>query len=613
MSDAASRSGQATQSLPASPVLDDQVLATDQYRSLFAQMPISLLGNSLGLMIFVLVYWAHVPHPVLLAWAAVILMLSVLRLLHYLRYRRQALPSDAQVLRWSRSWRVLLHGQGLAWTAGIWLLYGHGGHLQLLTMIVVTFSYCLAVIHLLAPVPRDLAAFLSLVLLSLVANIGFDSSLPYRGELASTLGVLYLVTLVLGRTYHRTLRDAMVLKVRTERLSQQLRTEKQLAEASRHAAVAASLAKTQFFAAASHDLRQPLHALGLFAEALRQRTHDPEAARLINSINESVDALEGLFGELLDITRIDSGAVDVNRKPVPVRELFARVRLQFEPVAFEKGLMLSFRGEQSVLQTDPVIIERILRNLVSNALRYTENGGVLVACRSRGGQVLLQVWDSGMGISPDALPHIFDDFFQVQGQRALEGHHRKGLGLGLAIVKRLSELLQTEVTVRSRVGHGSVFELTLPAGRLDLTGAPDLDKAPLGLTLDGRLIVVVEDDPAVTEGMVVLLQAWGAEVQAFESTQTVTDWARSSAAARPDLLLLDYRLNDGTNGVDALRAVRAAFKASDQPLPAIMVTGSTTRHELEAQANDFHLLIKPVVPNKLRAMIAFKLGVRQAA
>ena len=599
------------QALPVPADLDEQALEIDQYRSLFAQMPISLLGNTLGLMIFVLVYWAPAPHPLLLAWAAVIVMLTVLRLLHYLRYRRQALPSDAQVLLWSRSWRALLHGQGLAWTAGIWLLYGQGGHLQLLTMIVVTFSYCLAIIHLLAPVPRDLAIFLSLVLLSLVANIGFDNSLPYRAELAGTLGVLYLVSLVLGRTYHRTLRDAMALKVRTERLAEQLRTEKQLAEASRQAALAASLAKTQFLAAASHDLRQPLHALGLFAEALRQRTRDPEAARLINSINESVDALEGLFGELLDITRIDSGTVDVNRKPVPVRELFARLRLQFEPLAFEKGLMLSFRGEQSVLQTDPVMIERILRNLVSNALRYTEDGGVLVACRPRGGQVLLQVWDSGLGIAPAVLSRIFDDFFQVQGQRALEGHHRKGLGLGLAIVKRLSELLQTEVRVRSRVGHGSVFELMLPAGRLESAGAPDLDKAPLGLTLDGRLIVVVEDDPAVTEGLIVLLQAWGADVLAFESTQAVTDWARSSAASRPDLLLLDYRLSDGTNGVDALRAVRAAFKASNQPLPAIMVTGSTTRHELEAQAGDFHLLIKPVVPNKLRAMIAFKLGVRQ--
>lgn len=589
-----------------------EALAADQYRSLFAQMPLSLLGNTLGLLIFSLVYWTHVDHGVLLAWMAVILSLSALRLLHYLRYRRDTQADNARILDWSRSWRVLLHLQALAWAAGIWLFYGKGGHLQMLTMIVVTFSYCLAVIHLLAFVPKDLTLFLSLVLLSLVLNIALDQALPYRSELALTLGVLYLVTLVLGRTYHRTLRDAMVLKVRTEALAEQLRAEKLLAEESRRAALAASLAKTQFFAAASHDLRQPLHALGLFAEALRERTRDPEAARLINSINESVDALEGLFGELLDITRIDSGSIDVNLKPVSMKDLYARLRLQFEPVAFEKGLMLSFRGEHLVLHTDSVIVERILRNLVSNALRYTEDGGVLVSCRMRQGQILLQVWDSGMGIAPSALPRIFDEFFQVQSSRPMEGHHRKGLGLGLAIVKRLSSLLQTSVTVRSHVGHGSVFGLLLPAGKLEKSVVPDLNRTVPGLSLEARLIVIVEDDAAVTEGLVVLLQAWGAEVLAFDSEEAVTRWARSDIARRPDLLLLDYRLPDGATGIDALRSVRQVFAGKAADVPAIIVTGSTMSHELEAQANDFHVLIKPVVPNKLRAMIAFKLGVRQA-
>lgn len=611
MTDTSLRPTQALPERASTEMPDTPALAADQYRSLFAQMPISLLGNTLGLLIFSLVYWSHVAHGVLLVWMAVILSLSGLRLLHYLRFRHAAQASDAQILSWSQSWRMLLHGQALAWATGIWLFYGAGGHLQLLTMIVVTFAYCLAVIHLLAQVPRDLALFLSLVLLSLVLNIALDETLPYRAELALTLGVLYLVTLALGRSYHRTLHNAMALKVRTEALAEQLRTEKLLAEESRRAALAASLAKTQFFAAASHDLRQPLHALGLFAEALRERTRDPEAARLINSINESVDALEGLFGELLDITRIDSGSMDVNLKPVPVRDLFARLRLQFEPLAFEKGLMLSFHGEHLVLHTDPVIVERIARNLVSNALRYTEDGGVLVSCRMRQGQVLLQVWDSGIGIAASVLPRIFDEFFQVQSSRAMEGHHRKGLGLGLAIVKRLSGLLQTTVTVRSSVGHGTVFGLLLPAGRLEQSIAPDLDRCVPGLSLNGRLIVIVEDDAAVTEGLVVLLQAWGAEVLAFESAVAVTQWARSDGAKRPDLLLLDYRLPDGATGVDALREVRDAFANGASAVPAIVVTGSTLSHELEAQANDFHVLVKPVVPNKLRAMIAFKLGVRQ--
>ena len=148
-----------------------------------------------------------------------------------------------------------------------------------------------------------------------------------------------------------------------------------------------------------------------------------------------------------------------------MRELFARLRLHFEPTAFEKGLMLSFRGDQHVALADPVLLERILRNLVSNAIRYTDDGGVLVSCRQRGDKLLMQVWDSGIGISEATLPRIFDEFFQAQSQRPLQAHHRKGLGLGLAIVKRLAALMDAPISVRSRVGHGTVFSIEVPVGK----------------------------------------------------------------------------------------------------------------------------------------------------
>jgi CheY-like chemotaxis protein len=389
-----------------------------------------------------------------------------------------------------------------------------------------------------------------------------------------------------------------------------------VAEEARRAAEAANRAKTQFFAAASHDLRQPLHAMGLFAEALRQRSHDPEVASLVNSINESVDALEGLFGELLDITRIDTGGVDVNPQPVRLRELFQRLRLHFEPVAFEKGLMLSFRGEGLVAHADPVLLERVLRNLVSNAIRYSDDGGVLVSARLRqrpqGPVLLVQVWDTGIGISETSLPRIWDEFFQVHGNRPLEAHQRKGLGLGLAIVKRLAGLLEAPIDVRSRVGHGTVFSLQVPVGKLPRSGleaTPGSVKLPIGLTLDGRFIVVVEDEAAVREGLVVLLQAWGARVIAFDTIAALEAWLATPGIEPPDLQLVDYRLPEGRTGIEALVAMRARWP--ERKLPAIMITGSTMGgHEDEAVAHDYHLLIKPVLPNKLRAMIAFKLGVR---
>ena len=178
--------------------------------------------------------------------------------------------------------------------------------------------------------------------------------------------------------------------------------------------------------------------------------------------------------------------------------------------------MLSFRGEQHVAQADPVLLERILRNLVSNAIRYSDDGGVLVSCRLRQGRLLVQVWDSGIGISEATLPRIFDEFYQVSSSRPLEPHQRKGLGLGLAIVKRLAALMDAPVTVRSRVGHGTVFSLTVPVGKANAPGrgaAGSSSTCAAGPDAAGPcLLVVVEDEAAVREGLVVLLQAWGASV-----------------------------------------------------------------------------------------------------
>ncbi|MDE2146967.1 MAG: response regulator, partial [Burkholderiales bacterium] len=261
--------------------------------------------------------------------------------------------------------------------------------------------------------------------------------------------------------------------------------------------------------------------------------------------------------------------------------------------------------------------ERVLRNWVSNAIRYTDDGGVLVACRAHAGRLRLQVWDSGIGIAEASLPRIWDEFYQVQGNRPLQAHHRKGLGLGLAIVKRLADLMGAPVAVRSRLGRGTVFELELPVGRAPRS-APEAGpggsaRAPLGLTLQGRLILVVEDEAAVREGLVVLLQAWGAAVRAFDTVEAVEAWLAvpgpAPADAPPDLLLVDYRLPQGRTGIEALASLRRRWPA--RRLPAIVVTGSTMGgHEAEAETHDYHLLIKPVLPNKLRAMIAFKLGVR---
>ena len=583
----------------------------DHVRALFTQTPASLTGNGVGLLLMIAMF-GGLSDPLRLAvWCTLAAVLWVLRLLHYLRYRRRPRVDDDTLRGWRLSWKALVLLQGAMWGVAAWLFWGLGPPYQRLALLLIVYTYCLGSVQLLATQWRVFLGFISLVLVPTILRVATDASQPWHLPLAGILTLLFGITVVMGRTAGTALGQAIRLKSRTDAMAEQLRIEKAEADAARRAAEAASRAKTQFFAAASHDLRQPLHAMGLFAEALRQRSRDPEVAGLVNSINESVDALEGLFGELLDITRIDTGGVEVNPAPVRLRELFARLRLHFEPIAFEKGLQLSFHGERHVAHADPVLLERILRNLVSNAIRYTDDGGVLVSCRPRGDRLLVQVWDSGIGIAEASLPRVFEEFFQVQHNRPLQAHHRKGLGLGLAIVKRLADLMGSEVAVRSRVGHGTVFGFDLPAGKLPRStdAAVPGARAPLGLTLQGRRFLVVEDETAVREGLVVLLQAWGATVESFETIDGVRDWAAADAVETPDLLLVDYRLPEGTTGLDALKIVRSRWP--ERRIPAILITGSSLGgHEDEALAHDYHLLIKPVLPNKLRAMIAFKLGVR---
>lgn len=577
---------------------------------IWRQTVVTLGGHAFGIVLVTWMYHAVVPPRLLLGWGAVALTLWSVRVWHYLRYRTVVTRSERDAFVWLRQWRAGAVASGALWGAAGWLFLGYGSHYHSMALVTLIFGYCVAAIQVLATQPRTYLGFISVSLLPVIVRLLREDS-PDALGVVIVLTIIYAFASMIGRNVRRAHERTVLLRREAEHLAEQLRVEKAAAEAARREAEVANRAKTQFFAAASHDLRQPLHALGLFAEALRQRSHrDEEVAHLVNSINSSVDALDGLFNELLDITKIDSGGVEVRPEHIDVGELFRRIKLHFEPVAFEKGLALRFRGGRHFAHADPLLVERIVRNLVSNAIRYTHDGSVLVAARRRGERLLLQVWDTGVGISEADRERIFDEFYQVAGD-APAPSQRKGLGLGLAIVKRLADLMGAPLELRSQPGRGTVFTLELPLGRAP-RALPDVPRksAVPGVTLDGRRILVVEDEPAVRSGLEVLLRSWGAEVRVFDGVRSCLDWSQQPEAAawRPDLLVVDYRLESGHTGIEVLAALRQRYSGS---VPAIVVTGSLmSSHEREAQQHDFHLLIKPVVPNKLRAMIAFKLGVR---
>ncbi len=613
----------------------------EEVRSAFDYLPASLAGNVAGMGVMAFLFWESTPRHIMVWWLLAFGLMLAARIFFGQRFKRaQASEAVSATLvtadwkAWRLTWNLGTLSSAAMWGATAWLFYPGGQSIEQIGLIITIYTLSVAVVPVLATQPKVFLAFAALCFLPMAARVASEGT-AYGYELAGILVLVFALTTVLARSYRQALRRAIDLKLRADDLSAQLQVEKRAADDARAEAEVANRAKTQFFTAASHDLRQPLHAMGLFAEALRQKNNDVGVAHLVNSINESVDALEGLFSELLDISRIDSGGVEVQPEHFVVGDILRKLRLHFEPVAFEKGLALRLRGGQHTAHADPLLVERILRNLVSNAIRYTVDGTVLVSCRRKGDALLLQVWDSGVGISQEQQARVFEEFYQVPGAKLAATHEpahragtqqelahrqlahqtlpheRKGLGLGLAIVKRLAGLLHAPLTMQSQLGRGTVFSLVLPAGK-PARQAPASPAATTtrNLTLKNRLIVVVEDEPAVLAGLEAVLTSWGASLATFQSVAACKDWLRSaqSEQVQPDLLIVDLRLEEGRTGVEVITALRTHF---NRKIPAIVVTGSTmTGHEQEAQDLDFHVLIKPVLPNKLRAMIAFKLDVK---
>lgn len=389
----------------------------------------------------------------------------------------------------------------------------------------------------------------------------------------------------LNRTLGRRIADANAELVR------------QLAEvrAAREVAEGASVAKSKFFAAASHDLRQPLHALGMFAAALDSHVATDEGRELRRRIGAMVEALESLFDELLDLSRLDAGAIEAQVQPVALRDLFDRLELRFAREAQERQLRLRFVPTGRCVRSDPLLLERIVSNLVANALRYTERGGVLVGARRCGERIALEVRDSGIGIAAGEQQRIFDEFYQTNNPAR---DRRKGLGLGLAIVRRLVELLGHRLELVSAPGRGSVFRLVLPSAAA--TRAPASRALPVAASpMQGRRVLVVDDEIEIRDASVALLTQWGVQVLVAADPSELA--CVLDAEPRPDAAIVDLRLGKDFDGVDVIAALRARI---GERFPALLISGDTGARELaRVQASGVPLLIKPVPPAKMRAAL----------
>jgi signal transduction histidine kinase len=573
----------------------------EQVKALYSQLPRSTSAMAASGVLMVAAMWPVVSHAVLLIWLALVVLNQSWRFYLWRKFKPTS-PSATELRHWAVYWTIGAAISGSLWGACAILMYVPDSHAYQAFLVAALLAVTTGAVILIAMHLPSLYAFVFPTLLPLIIRIGLDPN-GLSLFLAIALVTLLAVMVAFGRNLNGILTESLHQRFENMELIDQLTQQKALAEDAQKRAEAATRAKSVFLAAASHDLRQPLHAVGFFAAALSGRVSDPEVRDLINSINASVEALENLFNALLDISKLDAGVVEPSVSAFGLEAMLTRLRQEFEPDAFGSALQLRVRVRPLRVYSDPVLLERILRNLISNAIRYTRRGGVLVGCRLRGRVVSIEVWDTGVGIPEAELERIFEEFYQIRNHSSPR-EQGLGLGLGLAITRRLCDLLRHPLTLRSRVGHGTVFRLDVPRARGDALEAQESSVlAHPADQLRGRVVIVIEDEEPVLRGTEALLASWGCEAIGARSTAEALEKVHDRAVI--DLVIADYRLESGTTGIESIQALRERFGVD---VPAILVTGSTDPDlAIQADRAGFHLLHKPVMPAKLRSLVTFKL------
>ena len=389
-----------------------------------------------------------------------------------------------------------------------------------------------------------------------------------------------------------TVRTEAALEERVRQRTVELEESNSLLSLAKAQADAANLSKTRFLAAAGHDILQPLNAARLYASALLERKVAPPEAQLVGNLAASLESVEDIIAALLEISRLDAGAMKAEVAAFSAASLFQQLRIEFEPAARQQGLKLSFVASSAALRSDPRLLRRLLQNLISNALKYTPRGGVVVGCRRHGAALRLEVWDSGLGIAPEQQARIFNEF-----QRLDEGAKiAPGLGLGLSIVERLRQTLGHEIMLRSRPGKGSMFAVIVPRGAATAASAEAPSAAPVTSAgaLNGLRVTVIDNEAAILDGMGSLLGGWGCAVAACRSR------AEALAAPAPQAILADYHLG-ADNGLAVIAALREKYGADT---PAALITADRSADvRARAAAAGVSLLNKPLKPAALRALL----------
>jgi signal transduction histidine kinase len=564
---------------------------------LCARLPLIVLSEVvLSSAIIVSTLWEVVTPLQMALWLAAHFSLVLFHGAVYFCFSTAGDSKHAQV-RWSLALSMLL--QGIFWAALLAFLFA----------VIPDYTYRLYIFLLagamgvlaVALLCEDLLSFMGFVVpplatLSIMALSVGQSRYVFTG----TLGLLCVFALVLfARRRNSELAASLVMRFELSDLTHELREQRDVAER-------ANIAKSKFLAAASHDLRQPLHALTLLTSALQSSDLTPGPRSIANDVSATVESLEKMFASLLDISRLDAGVLQPDLKHFSLDPLLRRIAAEYVTEAQTKDLRLICDHKEFTVHTDPLLLERIVRNFLVNALRYTHVGEIRITVESMEEGIRVEVADTGMGIAPEQHANIFSEFYQIANP---ERDRSKGLGLGLAIVRRIANLLHHPIGVESTLHQGARFFIIVPRGDPTRIERTDTAKIAQLQSLDGLRVLVIDDDASVRDSMRTLLTLWSCRVA------VACDAGQAIAAARdsfdvPDALVVDYRLREHCTGTQAIEQLRAEFNAE---IPALIVSGDTAPERLREVADSGHTLIhKPAQPAALRTFLLGALRVKSA-
>ena len=395
------------------------------------------------------------------------------------------------------------------------------------------------------------------------------------------------------------------VRVRTEELKNTLVCLEQAnaeLRAARDTAEQASQVKTRFFTSVGHDLLQPLHAARLSLSAMTEYEKTPQGRRLGDQVDHALSTVEELLRTILDLSRLEAGVIKPAVADVNLGDVFASLSSDLEPLSQQKGLKFSARSTDLMVKSDPMMLRRILQNMLANAVQYTEQGEILLAARRRNGEVRIEVWDTGPGISAADSQRIFEEF---QRGPSAAGRQGTGFGLGLSIMRRMAETLGHPLGLCSKVERGTCFSISAPfAGKAlpSVTALPVRPVAQAAYGFDGARIMVIDNDPTVLNAMQALLDGWGCEARVALRLDRLHNVAIGGGQPfQPDLVLADYHLENGDCGLDAVQRLRARWGES---LPAVIITADHSAEIADVvQRAGCELLCKPVKPAELRGLM----------